>query len=47
MFGAIFLFKMLTLSVGATSGMTQEGGSQLQQFLGTRVFAYQKPLSLV
>jgi site-specific DNA-methyltransferase (adenine-specific)/adenine-specific DNA-methyltransferase len=30
-----------------TSGMTQEGGKLLQQILGSRVFAYPKPLSLV
>ena len=30
-----------------TSGMTQEGGKLLQQVLGSKVFAYPKPLSLV
>jgi site-specific DNA-methyltransferase (adenine-specific)/adenine-specific DNA-methyltransferase len=30
-----------------TSGMTQEGGKLLQQMLGSKVFAYPKPLSLV
>ncbi len=29
------------------SGMTQEGGKLLQQMLGSKVFAYPKPLSLV
>lgn len=29
------------------SGMTQEGGKLLQQILGTKAFAYPKPLSLV
>lgn len=30
-----------------TSGMTQEGGKLLQRVLGSKVFAYPKPLSLV
>ena len=30
-----------------TSGMNQEGGKLLQQLLGTKVFAYPKPLSLI
>jgi hypothetical protein len=30
-----------------SSGMTQEGGKLLQQVLGSKVFAYPKPLSLV
>jgi adenine-specific DNA-methyltransferase len=30
-----------------TSGMTQEGGKLLQRILGTKAFAYPKPLSLV
>ena len=30
-----------------TTGMTQEGGKLLQQMLGSKVFAYPKPLSLV
>jgi len=30
-----------------TSGMTQEGGKLLQQMLGSKVFAYPKPLSLI
>ena len=30
-----------------TSGMTQEGGKLLQQMMGSKVFAYPKPLSLV
>jgi hypothetical protein len=30
-----------------TSGMTQEGGKLLQQILGSKIFAYPKPLSLV
>jgi len=30
-----------------SSGMTQEGGKLLQQILGSKVFAYPKPLSLV
>jgi adenine-specific DNA-methyltransferase len=30
-----------------TSGMTQEGGKLLQQVMGSKVFAYPKPLSLV
>ena len=30
-----------------TSGMTQEGGKLLQQIMGTKVFAYPKPLSLI
>ena len=30
-----------------TSGMTQEGGKLLQQIMGSKVFAYPKPLSLV
>jgi len=30
-----------------TSGMTQEGGKLIQQIMGSKVFAYPKPLSLV
>ncbi len=30
-----------------TSGMTQEGGKLVQQMMGSKVFAYPKPLSLV
>ena len=30
-----------------TSGMTQEGGKLIQQMMGSKVFAYPKPLSLV
>jgi hypothetical protein len=34
-------------TVALLSGMTQEGGKLLQQMLGTKAFAYPKPLSLV